>query len=101
MQHVVVHLATPRQRAVTGGVIGMILLLVLCAMIIIANLDIPEARGGELAASRYVTVCCPDQQALDTAVALARLRDRRSLADHLRSFCSSDRPSRCVTVVVE
>jgi hypothetical protein len=51
--------------------------------------------------ARYITVCCPDQQALDTAVALARLNDRRSLADHLRSYCSSDRPARCVTVVAE
>jgi hypothetical protein len=59
------------------------------------------AARSEEHATRYITVCCPDQQALDTAVALARLGDRRSLADHLRSYCSSDRPSRCVTVTVE
>jgi hypothetical protein len=59
------------------------------------------AARSEERATRYITVCCPDQQALDTAVAIARTGDRRSLAEHLRSFCSSDRPARCVTVTVE
>jgi hypothetical protein len=75
--------------------------IVMTIAIVLVALGGIAAHGETVAPLQYITVCCPDQQALDTAVALARLRDRQALAIHLRSFCSSDRPSRCVTVVVE
>jgi hypothetical protein len=56
----------------------------------------------ETIAERYITVCCPDQQAFDTAIALARLGDRQGLAIHIRSFCqahgNSGRSMICGTV---
>jgi hypothetical protein len=56
-------------------------------------------------APHYLTVCCPDQQAFDTAIALARLGDRSGLAIHIRSYCqvhgNSGRPMVCGSVVAD
>jgi hypothetical protein len=71
------------------------------AIAMLVALGSPASAAEPVREPHYLTVCCPDQQALDTAVALARIRDREGLRIHLRSFCQSDRPVRCETVVVE
>jgi hypothetical protein len=75
------------------------------AIAMLVVLGSPASAAEPVREPHYITVCCPDQQALDTAVALARLGDRQGLAIHIRSFCdarnSGGRPMICGSVVAD